>query len=60
MRFFGLKILFNVNGKAAVWHTPCFSFATTLMTKDLKKTGRNAKPLGRLHFLRLIGGTHMA
>jgi hypothetical protein len=21
--FFCLKILFNVNGKAIVWHTPC-------------------------------------
>ncbi len=24
--FFGLKMPFNVNGKATVWHTPCLEW----------------------------------
>jgi hypothetical protein len=34
--FFCLKILFNVNGKATVWHTPCFRIMSS--SSDLQET----------------------
>jgi hypothetical protein len=30
--FFCIKILFNVNGKATVWHTPCLVFVEGVST----------------------------